>query len=100
MVEILSGKLCKRGGRFLQIGTVKFNGFGKFANGDVLVKRQHNKFTAIQNAAIKKAKLNAIPLTFDSKTSDRIGEVMVQYQIRGLNITIPYKTEIMSMLDE
>ena len=61
---------------------------------------QHNKFTAIQNAAIKKAKLNAIPLTFESKTSDRIGEVMVQYQIRGLNITIPYKTEIMSMLDE
>ena len=59
-----------------------------------------NRFTAMQEAAIKKAGLNAISLTFDSKTSDRMGEVMVQYQIRGLNVTIPFKTEIMSVLDE
>ncbi len=61
---------------------------------------QNNKFTDMMDVAIKKAKINAIPLTFDSKTSDRISDVMVQYQIRGLNITIPYRTEVMSMLDE
>ena len=59
----------------------------------------HTKSPVMQNAAIKAAGLNAIYLKFDSPTLDNICDVMREYCIRGMNVTIPYKQDIFNLLD-
>ena len=61
---------------------------------------QHSKSPAMQNAAIKAAGLNAIYLRFDSPSLDNICDVIREYDIRGMNVTIPYKQEIYGLLDK
>ena len=59
----------------------------------------HTKSPVMQNAAIKAAGLNAIYLKFDSPSLDNICDVMREYAIRGMNVTIPYKQDIFKILD-
>ena len=61
---------------------------------------QHSKSPVMQNAAIKAAGLNAIYLRFDSPSLDNICDVIREYDIRGMNVTIPYKQEIYGLLDK
>ena len=59
----------------------------------------HTKSPVMQNAAIKAAGLNAIYLKFDSSSLDNICDVMREYSIRGMNVTIPYKQDVFEILD-
>ena len=59
----------------------------------------HSKSPAMQNAAMEKAGINGIYLAFDSPSLDGIEDVIRGYGIRGMNITIPYKQDVMSHLD-
>ena len=54
---------------------------------------------AMHNAALEEAGINGIYLPFETGDIDQIEEVMRIYDIRGMNVTIPYKTEIMDHLD-
>jgi len=59
----------------------------------------HTKSPAMQSAAMEEAGINGRYLTFDSPDLARIEDVIRGYDIRGLNVTIPYKQEVMSHLD-
>ena len=59
----------------------------------------HTKSPVMQNAAIRAAGLNAIYLKFDSPSLNNICDVMREYAIRGMNVTIPYKQDIFKILD-
>jgi 3-dehydroquinate dehydratase/shikimate dehydrogenase len=59
----------------------------------------HTKSPAMQNAAIKAAGINGRYLVFDSPELDKVEDVIRGYEIRGMNVTIPYKERIMEHLD-
>ena len=59
----------------------------------------HTKSPAMQSAAMKAAGINGRYLTFDSPDLEGVEDVILGYDIRGINVTIPYKQEIMSHLD-
>ena len=61
---------------------------------------QHSRSPAMQNAAIRKAGINAIYLRFDSPSLDNVCDVIREYDIRGINVTIPYKQDIFRLLDK
>ena len=50
---------------------------------------QHSKSPVMQNAAIRAAGFDAVYLRFDSVSLDNFGDVMREYGIRGMNVTIP-----------
>ncbi len=54
---------------------------------------------AMHNAALEEAGINGIYIPFETDDIDQVEEVMRIYDIRGMNVTIPYKTEIMDHLD-
>jgi len=53
----------------------------------------------MHNAALKKMGQKGIYLKFDTDHLDNIGDVIRDYNIRGMNVTIPYKTAILEHLD-
>ena len=53
----------------------------------------------MQNAALKASGINGIYLPFETKDLDSVEEVIRAYEIRGMNVTIPHKQEIMDHLD-
>ena len=59
----------------------------------------HTKSPVMQNAAIRAAGIDGIYLKFDSPTLDNVCDVIRDYRIRGVNVTIPYKQEIFCKLD-
>jgi shikimate dehydrogenase len=59
----------------------------------------HTKSPAMQNAAMKAAGINGKYLVFDSPDLDNVEDVIRGYDIRGINVTIPYKERIMYHLD-
>ncbi len=59
----------------------------------------HTLSPAIHNAAMKKAGINGCYLIFDVRSLNSIKDVITEYSITGLNVTIPYKTDIMKHLD-
>ena len=59
----------------------------------------HTLSPRMQNAAIRKAGINGRYLVFDSPSLDRIEDAMRGYGIRGINVTIPYKQDVMGHLD-
>ena len=59
----------------------------------------HTLSPPMQNAAIKKAGINGRYLVFDSPDLEHMKDVITGYNIRGLNVTIPYKQDIMEQLD-
>lgn len=60
----------------------------------------HSLSPGMQNAAIKKAGLNAVYLTFQSPDLINMRDVLIEYRIRGLNVTIPYKQDVIVHLDK
>jgi len=60
----------------------------------------HTLSPAMHNTAFSKLKINGIYLEFDTPNLDGFKEFMMNYDVRGVNVTIPYKTEIMSHLDK
>ena len=59
----------------------------------------HTKSPAMQDAAMRSAGINGKYLVFDSPDLMGLEEVIRGYDIRGLNVTIPYKQEVMQHLD-
>lgn len=59
----------------------------------------HTKSPAMQNAAMGKAGVNGKYLVFDSPDLVNAADVIRDYRIRGVNVTIPYKTAIVEQLD-
>ena len=59
----------------------------------------HSRSPAMQNAAISAAGINGIYLRFDSPSLTNFCDVMREYRIRGMNVTIPYKQDIFEMID-
>ncbi|MDR1404863.1 MAG: type I 3-dehydroquinate dehydratase [Candidatus Methanoplasma sp.] len=53
----------------------------------------------MHNAAMKKAAINGIYLKFDTCDLRHLGDAVRDYDIRGLNVTIPHKSEILEHLD-
>jgi len=60
----------------------------------------HTKSPGMQEAAMREAGINGRYLVFDSPDLDSIEEVIKGYDIRGMNVTIPYKQEVMDHLDD
>lgn len=58
-----------------------------------------SKSPAMQNAAMSAAGINGIYLPFESKDLDRAEDVIRGYDIRGVNVTIPFKQKIMDHID-
>ena len=54
---------------------------------------------AMHNAALEAAGIDGIYLPFEADDLDQVEEVVRGYGIRGLNVTIPYKIDIMDHLD-
>lgn len=54
---------------------------------------------AMHNAAFKNTGINGIYLKFDSDNLENACDVIREYNIRGINVTIPYKQDIMEQLD-
>ncbi len=54
---------------------------------------------AMHRAALKESGINGIYLPFETDCIDQIEEVMRIYGIRGMNVTIPFKTAVMDHLD-
>ncbi len=60
----------------------------------------HSLSPVMQNAAMESAGINGVYLKFDSPSLDNFADVMREYDIKGMNVTIPYKQAIMNQLDE
>lgn len=59
----------------------------------------HSRSPAMQNAAIRKAGINACYLVFDSPDLRNFADVIHEYDIRGTNVTIPYKNTVVEQMD-
>ena len=59
----------------------------------------HSKSPVMQNAAIGAAGLNAVYLRFGSPDLAHMREVMCEYDVRGMNVTIPHKQDVISQMD-
>ena len=60
----------------------------------------HSLSQKLHNQAFKDTDVNGIYLKFDVLSLDDIENVIRYFNIRGLNITIPYKTDIIRHLDK
>ncbi len=58
-----------------------------------------SKSPAMQNAALESAGINGIYLPFESPDLEQVEEAIRGYDIRGVNVTIPYKQDVMDHLD-
>ena len=59
----------------------------------------HTKSPVMQETAMRAAGINGKYLVFDSPDLEGIEDVIRSYDIRGINVTIPYKQDIMQHLD-
>jgi len=59
----------------------------------------HTLSPPMQNAAMNKAGINGRYLVFDSPDLEHMKDVIIGYKIRGLNVTIPYKQDVLAQLD-
>ncbi len=59
----------------------------------------HSLSPIMQNSAIMSAGIDAIYLRFPSDSVERIGDVIRGYDIRGMNVTIPYKSAVIEQMD-
>ena len=53
----------------------------------------------MHNAVMKKIGVKGIYLKFDAESLEHIGDVVRNYGIRGLNVTVPHKSAILEHLD-
>lgn len=54
---------------------------------------------AMHNVALRKFGINGIYLPFETEDLDGIEDVILGYDVRGMNVTIPHKQSIMEHLD-
>jgi len=59
----------------------------------------YTRSPAMHDAAFRHLKINGKYLVFDTPSLDRIGEMMLDYDVRGVNVTKPYKTDMIDHLD-
>lgn len=59
----------------------------------------HSKSPKMQNAAIRAAGINAIYLRFGSPDLAHMRDVMQEYDILGMNVTIPHKQDVIQQMD-
>ena len=59
----------------------------------------HTKSPVMQEAAMRAAGINGRYLVFDSPDLEGVEDVIRDYNIGGMNVTIPYKQDIMQHLD-
>lgn len=59
----------------------------------------HTKSPAMHNAAMADRGINGIYLKFETPDLAHMDDVMREYGIRGMNVTIPYKQEVIPLLD-
>ena len=59
----------------------------------------HSLSPEIQGAAMEKAGINGIYLKFDSPDTAHLADVIREYEITGMNVTIPYKQDVMEQMD-
>lgn len=59
----------------------------------------HTLSPAMQNSAIMSAGINATYLKFPSESISCIGDVMIGYDVRGMNVTIPHKSSVIEEMD-
>ena len=59
----------------------------------------HSLSPKMHTAAMGKAGINGIYLRFDTPSLEHLDEVIEEYDIRGMNVTIPYKQDVISYLD-
>ena len=60
----------------------------------------HSLSPVMHNAAMDAAGINGIYLRFDSPDLEGLEDVIREYRITGMNVTIPYKTQVMEHLDQ
>ncbi|MDO5853920.1 MAG: shikimate dehydrogenase, partial [Thermoplasmata archaeon] len=58
-----------------------------------------SKSPLMHNAALREAGINGIYLPFETSDLDQVEEVVRGYGIRGMNVTIPFKQDIMDHID-
>lgn len=59
----------------------------------------HSLSPVMQSAAMGSAGINGIYLRFDTPSLECLGDVVREYRIRGMNVTIPYKRDVIPHLD-
>lgn len=59
----------------------------------------HSRSPAMQEAAMRSAGISGIYLRFDSPDTEHLADVMREYRIRGMNVTVPHKVAAMSQAD-
>ena len=59
----------------------------------------HSKSPEMQNAAIGAAGIDAVYLRFGSPDLANMREVMCEYSVRGMNVTIPHKKDVIHQMD-
>ena len=59
----------------------------------------HSKSPVMQNSAIGAAGINAVYLRFGSPDLSFMREAMCEYDIKGMNVTIPHKQAVMHQMD-
>ena len=59
----------------------------------------HSRSPAMHNAAFRALGMNGIYLMFESLGIEHLRDVMIGYDIRGMNVTIPYKQSVMGQMD-
>jgi len=59
----------------------------------------HSLSPEMHNAAFKELGIPGIYLKFDTPNLNGFKEFMVNYNVRGVNVTIPYKTDVIEHLD-
>ena len=59
----------------------------------------HSLSPQMQTAAMKDKGIKGIYIRFDSPDLENMADVIREYNIRGLNVTIPYKQEVVPQMD-
>ena len=59
----------------------------------------HTKSPAMQDAAMRDKGINGRYLVFETPDLEHVNDVLIEYDIRGVNVTIPYKQDIIDHLD-
>ena len=59
----------------------------------------HSRSPAMPAAAMRSAGISGIYLRFDSPGPEHLADVMREYRIRGMNVTVPHKVAAMSQAD-
>ena len=59
----------------------------------------HTSSPKMQDAAMRSAGINGKYLVFDSPDLERMEDVIRGYDLRGMNVTIPYKQDVIQHLD-